>query len=171
MPLNLYNSCDTQEGVFKVLWWGRWCSWVSAMGGDSQPWRRWGPKTATGFHFPFIRDQKTQLVDSTSLGWGPRGWRTWGTFEQFLWDFATPSVWAESRSPGSPKGPGEHPCSRTLVFRLYRKRSVSRQPSLQGAGFVSSGDGEYLKMPPGGAHHQLVEPRAAWRFAWSSLGG
>jgi len=171
LPLNLYNSCDTQEGVFKVLWWGRWCSWVSAMGGDSQPWRRWGPKTATGFHFPFIRDQKTQLVDSTSLGWGPRGWRTWGTFEQFLWDFATPSVWAESRSPGSPKGPGEHPCSRTLVFRLYRKRSVSRQPSLQGAGFVSSGDGEYLKMPPGGAHHQLVEPRAAWRFAWSSLGG
>ena len=130
------------------------------MGGDSQPWRRWGPKTATGFHFPFIRDQKTQLVDSTSLGWGPRGWRTWGTFEQFLWDFATSSVWAESRSPGSPKGPGEHPCSRTLVFRLYRKRSVSRQPSLQGAGFVSSGDGECLKMPPGGAHHQLVEPRA-----------
>lgn len=140
-------------------------------GRDSQPWRRWSPKTATGFHFPFIRDQKTQLVDSTSLGWGPRGWRTWGTFEQFLWDFATPSVWAESRSPGSPKGPGERPCSRTLVFRLYRKKSVSLQPSLQGAGFVSSGDGECLKMPPEGAHHQLVEPRAAWRFAWCSLGG
>lgn len=104
--------------------------------------------------------------------WIPHHWGgALEAFEQFLWDFATPSVWAESRSPGSPKGPGEHPCSRTLVFRLYRKRSVSRQPSLQGAGFVSSGDGEYLKMPPGGAHHQLVEPRAAWRFAWSSLGG
>ena len=22
MPLNLHNSCDTQEGVFKVLWSG-----------------------------------------------------------------------------------------------------------------------------------------------------
>lgn len=55
----------------------------------------------------FLRDQKTQLVDSTSLGWGPRGWRTWGTFQQFLWDFATPSVSARSRSPGSLKGPGD----------------------------------------------------------------